>query len=94
MDLDNFKRNTESYTIVDVRNPNEIKQKKIFPSSIAIPLADLRERIQEVPTDKPIAVHCAAGYRSAAASSLLSSELKGQTEVYDIGEAIKEFQGK
>ena len=92
LDLEHFRRNPENYTIVDVRNPSEVKEKKIFPGSIAIPLGELRERIKEVPTDKPVAVHCAGGYRSAAASSLLSAELMGRTEVYDIGEAIREFQ--
>jgi rhodanese-related sulfurtransferase len=90
LDLSHFRSNQEHYTIVDVRNPSEVEEKKIFPS-IAIPLAQLRERIDEIPTDKPIAVHCAGGYRSAAASSLLASEVKEQTKVYDIGEAIREF---
>ncbi|WP_256012152.1 MBL fold metallo-hydrolase [Desertivirga xinjiangensis] len=90
-DLEHFRRNPQSYTIVDVRNATEVKEKKIFPSSIAIPLGELRERIKEIPADKPVAVHCAGGYRSAAASSLLSAELLGRTEVYDIGEAIRSF---
>lgn len=92
LDLADLKKNPEEYTIVDVRNPSETKQHKIFPSSLSIPLAELRDRVNEIPTDKPIAVHCAAGYRSAAASSLLSSELNGKAKVYDISEAIKEFQ--
>lgn len=92
LNLDDLKENPEEYTIIDVRNPSEIKQQKIFPNSLSIPLAELRERVKEIPTDKPVAVHCAGGYRSAAASSLLSSELKGKAEVFDISEAIKEFQ--
>lgn len=91
-DLGEFESNPEKYTIVDVRNESEVKEKKIFPQSIAIPLADLRSRMHEIPTDKPIAVHCAGGYRSAAASSLLASELGDKAEVYDISEAIKQFQ--
>ena len=79
---------------MDVRNPSEIKGNKIFPASLEIPLAELRERTKEIPTDKPIAVHCAGGYRSAAASSMLSSELKEKAEVFDISEAIKEFNNK
>jgi rhodanese-related sulfurtransferase len=38
-------------------------------------------------------VHCAGGYRSAAASSLLQSALKDKVKVYDLGEAIKDFGG-
>ncbi len=92
LNLQNFKKQPQDYTIVDVRNPSEVKQNKIFPSSISIPLAELRERMAEIPTNKPIAVHCAGGYRSAAGSSIISAELDGKTTVYDIGEAINEFQ--
>lgn len=92
LDLNSLKENPEEYTIVDVRNPSEIEQQRIFSNSVSIPLGELRERVNEIPTDKPVAVHCAGGYRSAAASSLLSSELKGKAEVYDISEAIKQFK--
>jgi len=91
LNLQSFKEQPEEYTIVDVRNPPEVKEKKIFPSSLTIPLAELRDRINEIPTNKPIAVHCAGGYRSAAASSIISSELEEKTTVYDIRQAINEF---
>ena len=91
LDLDAFKQHPEAYTIVDVRNPSEVADKKLFPNSIPIPLAELRERTGEIPTQKPIVVHCAGGYRSAAASSLLGAKLKGQATVLDLGEAVKEF---
>ncbi len=90
-DLRKLKEHPEQFTIVDVRTPAEIREKQFFPNSIQIPLAELRERFTEIPTDKPVAVHCAGGYRSAAASSLLSSALAGKTEVFDISEAIKDL---
>ena len=86
-----FKDHQQNYTIVDVRNTSEVKEGKIFKNSIAIPLAEIRERVNEIPTDKPIVVHCAGGYRSAAASSLIHSELNGNTKVFDLGENIKKF---
>jgi hydroxyacylglutathione hydrolase len=92
LNLQQFKSAPQQYTVVDVRNEPEVKEKKIFSESISIPLAELRNRVNEIPTDKPIAVHCAGGYRSAAASSLLSSVFDGKTTVYDIGSAISEFQ--
>ena len=91
LDLDAFKQNQEDYTIVDVRNSPEVKENKIFDDSIHIPLAELRSRTNEIPTNKPIVVHCAGGYRSAAASSLIQSKLDGQTKVFDLGEDIKSF---
>ena len=92
MPLIHFKEHLSDYTIVDVRNTSEVKESKIFPTSIAIPLGELRNKIHTIPTDKPIVVHCAGGYRSAAASSLIQSEIKGQVPVFDLGDAIKNFQ--
>jgi rhodanese-related sulfurtransferase len=54
-------------------------------------LPEIRNRIAEIPTDKPIVVHCAAGYRSAAARSILSGQINN-VPVYDLGEAITTFK--
>ena len=77
------------YTIVDVRNTGE-GQMKIFESSILVPLPELRERVSEIPRDKPILVHCAGGYRSATGSSIIEKEL-GIT-VLDLSDDIKKFE--
>lgn len=92
INVEEFKNHTKDYTIIDVRNIAEVKEGKIFKNSIAIPLAEIRERVHEIPTDKPIVVHCAGGYRSAAASSLIHSKLNGIVKVFDLGENIKQFQ--
>ncbi|TCJ12145.1 MBL fold metallo-hydrolase [Flaviaesturariibacter flavus] len=91
-DVAAFREGPDRYTVVDVRNPSETSQGKPFGHSITIPLADLRERAHDIPTDKPIVVHCAGGYRSAAAASLLASLTDGNTKVYDMGENIRSFQ--
>src|ERR1700693_374112 len=39
--------------------------------SVNVPLNHLRERIGEIPRDRRIAVHCAGGYRSSIAASIL-----------------------
>jgi hydroxyacylglutathione hydrolase len=91
LDLDAFKKNADQFTIVDVRNPSEVKEKKLFPGAIEIPLAEIRNRVDEIPTGKPIVVHCAGGYRSAAASSLVEAKVDGNAKVYDLSEAVKEF---
>jgi glyoxylase-like metal-dependent hydrolase (beta-lactamase superfamily II)/rhodanese-related sulfurtransferase len=88
-DLDALLASPSSYTIIDVRDVNEHTESPLFEGSINIPLHELRERISEVPTNKPIMVHCAAGYRSAAGSSIIARELGDKVEVHDIGEAIK-----
>ena len=87
-----FKKHQQDYTIVDVRNTSEVKEGKIFQNSLSIPLAEIRNRVNEIPTDKPIVIHCAGGYRSAAASSLIHSQLNSNVKVFDMGESIKQFQ--
>ena len=70
-------------TLIDVRNPAE-REAGTIPGSQNIPLAQLRVRLYEVPTGRPIVVHCAGGWRSSVAASLLRangfddvSDLKG-----------------
>lgn len=90
LDLSDFKKNINKYTIVDIRNPGEVARGKIFDGAITIPLNELRERSNEVPASKPIVVHCAGGYRSAAGASILE-EHYSTTYVFDLGEDIKNF---
>ncbi len=92
VDKEKVQESSEDYTIVDVRNPSEVKQKTIFRNAINIPLGDLRKRVGEIPTNKPILVHCAGGYRSAAASSLIQTQLKNKVEVLDLSDAVKSFE--
>ena len=77
--------------MLDARNPSEIKEQAYFTDSINIPLYELRERVNEIPLNKPVLVHCAGGYRSAAAASILEEHLNGDTEVFDMGETVKAF---
>ncbi|WP_317172784.1 MBL fold metallo-hydrolase [Hymenobacter sp. HDW8] len=92
LDVARVRERPEDFTIVDIRNRAETQQ-PIFPEALKIPLPELRERAHEVPTDKPILVHCAGGYRSAAGSSILQVALP-QAEVFDLGEAVTEFQSQ
>jgi hydroxyacylglutathione hydrolase len=56
--------------LLDIRNPREWATKHIA-GSVNIPLNHLQERIAEIPRDRDIAVHCAGGYRSSIAASIL-----------------------
>jgi hydroxyacylglutathione hydrolase len=62
--------NGEGPIIVDVRAPGERQEKRI-PGSASMPLNHLVERVSELPADRPLLVHCAGGYRSSIAASLL-----------------------
>ena len=91
VNVEHFKANPDAYHILDIRNTGEVKDGKIFEKAQAIPLHELRERSAEIPSAKPLMVHCAAGYRSAAGSSILENLLP-DVEIYDLGEVIKEFK--
>lgn len=91
-DAEQLKNQEDAFTIVDIRNPSEVTIQKIFTNSINIPLYQLRERAKEIPLNKPIVVHCAGGYRSAAGSSILKYKLNGNATIFDLSEAVKQFQ--
>ena len=61
---------TEPRFLLDVRTPREWATKHI-EGSVNLPLNHLPERIAEVPRDRRIVVHCAGGYRSSIAASIL-----------------------
>lgn len=88
-DLEAFERDFNNYTIVDVRNKSEVLDKVLFENSINIPLGELRQRINEIPDEKPIVVNCSGGYRSAIGFSILESY--SENPVYDLGKDVKDI---
>jgi rhodanese-related sulfurtransferase len=72
--------------ILDVRSEKESGIVRIEQSH-NIPLAHLHERLSEVPTDRPVVVHCEGGYRSAIACSILAEA--GRTNITDLVGGIK-----
>ncbi|MBV6477911.1 MAG: Hydroxyacylglutathione hydrolase [Ignavibacteria bacterium] len=89
LDTEFFKSNKHKFTILDIRDNNEKETIEIFRDSIHIPLNQLKERLGEIPVDKPVVVHCAAGFRSAVGSSLLENLLSA--EVFDLSDNVKQF---
>jgi hydroxyacylglutathione hydrolase len=59
--------------ILDVRTTMEYEAGHI-QGALSIPYTRLRARLDEVPRDKPILVHCGTGRRAALAASFLRSE--------------------
>jgi glyoxylase-like metal-dependent hydrolase (beta-lactamase superfamily II)/rhodanese-related sulfurtransferase len=74
---------------VDVRAPDERAQKSVA-GSISIPLNRLAERARELPTDRPLLVYCAGGYRSSIAASLL--QLHGFHDVSEIAGGLAAWE--
>ncbi|MGB8474919.1 MAG: MBL fold metallo-hydrolase [Candidatus Acidiferrum sp.] len=61
---------SEPPAVIDVRAPGEREQKYI-DGSLSMPLSRLSERLQELPKSRALLVHCAGGYRSSIAASIL-----------------------
>jgi hydroxyacylglutathione hydrolase len=59
--------------LVDVRAPGEWQERRI-DAAVNVPLSRLLERMTTLPREQPIVVHCATGYRSAIAASLLQRD--------------------
>ncbi|WP_031066463.1 MBL fold metallo-hydrolase [Streptomyces sp. NRRL WC-3742] len=67
--------------VVDVRGAAE-RENGAVPGSLHLPLAELLTRHTELPTDRPLVLHCAGGVRSSIAASLLRH--LGHRNVYDL----------
>ncbi len=57
-------------TVVDVRTPREY-QSGHLEGAINIPVNELRQRLDEIPSQRPVVVHCGVGYRSYVAQRIL-----------------------
>lgn len=68
-------------SLIDIRNPGELQNGSI-PGAVHIPLPQLRVRTDELPNDRAIVVHCASGWRSSVAASLLRAQ--GFRQVSDL----------
>lgn len=90
-DFENFKKNKDDYTIIDIRNRSEVSQGKIFDHAINIPLNELRDSQDDIPTNKPIVVHCAGGYRSTSGSSIVDNMIN-EVNVFDLSEKVNDFK--
>lgn len=66
------RRHYTNVLVLDVRKQEEHNERHI-PEAVNISHVQLRNREDELPRDKTILVHCAAGGRSAAASAYLHS---------------------
>jgi NADPH-dependent 2,4-dienoyl-CoA reductase/sulfur reductase-like enzyme/rhodanese-related sulfurtransferase len=69
-DLDHL--DTTTTLLLDVRDSDEVQTAPLLPSSLNIPLAQLRERLHELPLGKTIITSCATGQRSYYAARLLT----------------------
>lgn len=69
-DLAAARERGDALVVLDVRRDDEWNDGHMN-DAIHIPIHDLESRIDEVPTGAPVWVHCASGYRSSIAASIL-----------------------
>ena len=60
-----------SITLLDTRTPGEYARGHI-DGFVNLPLDELRERLEEIPRDRPVYIHCQTGLRSYVACRILA----------------------
>jgi glyoxylase-like metal-dependent hydrolase (beta-lactamase superfamily II)/rhodanese-related sulfurtransferase len=90
-EFEKFKKNKDQYTIIDIRNQSEVSEGKFFENAINIPLNELRNSKDSIPTHKPIIIHCEGGYRSAVGISIVENMIR-KVNVFDLSENINNFK--
>ena len=75
--------------IIDIRTPNEWNSGHLT-GSINLPLSQLQQHLDQVPRDRRIAIHCAGGYRSSIAASILSRQ--GITNIIELAGGIAAWE--
>ena len=76
-------------TLVDVRTPDEFALGSL-KGAVNIHLDDMRERMQEIPQDKPIYLYCGVGLRGYLASNILL--MNGYKEVKNLIGGLKLYK--
>lgn len=71
----------ENAYLIDVRVPESFNTNTI-PNAINIPIANIREKVDEIPKDKKVILFCNTGYTSYCASRILLQ--KGFQNVYSL----------
>jgi len=91
INADTFKKKLEEekQPIFDVRKESEFLSEHVLDANNT-PLDFLNNHLTEFPTDKPFFVHCAGGYRSMIASSILKS--RGIHNLIDVKGGFKAIQ--
>ena len=80
---------TSKVTLVDVRTSDEYSLGSI-PGAVNIPLDDLRSRMFEIPTDRPVWLFCGVGLRGYLASNILKGN--GYKEVRNLIGGLKTYK--
>ncbi len=87
-----FQSAPNRFTVIDVRTTTEVATTgPFFDHAINIPLDELPNRVREIPADKPVIVHCAGGYRSDVAASIIR-RLRPELTVSSMGTYVRNLR--
>lgn len=75
--------------LLDVRTPDEFSLGSL-PGAVNIPLDEIRDRIDEIPKDRPVYVFCAVGLRGYLAYRILSQH--GYDKVRNLSGGLKIYK--
>jgi Rhodanese-related sulfurtransferase len=75
--------------VIDIRTPAEWAAGHIT-GSINLPLSQLKQHLDRVPHNSRVAIHCAGGYRSSIATSLLSQ--RGISDIIELAGGITAWE--
>jgi rhodanese-related sulfurtransferase len=78
---DQYKTQNSSLNILDVRKPGEFDTQHLLKAD-SFPLDFINQNMNKLDKEKPYYLHCAGGYRSAIAASILSA--RGFSKLTDI----------
>ncbi len=71
--------------VIDVRKQSEFDSEHLV-GAINIPMNEINNRLSEFPKDKPFVLHCAGGYRSIIAASILKQ--RGWDNFVDVSDGF------
>lgn len=78
----------EGAYIADIREPEEYEQGHIV-TAVNIPLSQLRKRMDEIPKDRPVYLHCRTSQRSY--NALMALKGNGWNDLYNISGSYLEL---
>ncbi|MGV3540652.1 MAG: MBL fold metallo-hydrolase [Rufibacter sp.] len=76
--------------VIDVRKPSEYQSEHV-ETAINAPLDYLNDYLAEIPKDEEVYLHCAGGYRSMIAASILKA--RGYDNLVNVQEGFKGISG-
>lgn len=83
--------NTEENLVIDVRKKSEFDAEHLV-GAVNVPLNRINEYLAEIPKEKPFVLHCAGGYRSMIAASILKQ--RGWKNFVDVAGGFAEIKTK